>query len=110
MTARIFAYIAHKGGVADDSAAELLAAAKKIDSAASATAVVTGTGAEFDAVCESLRASYGEVWKIASESLALSKCRACPQGFGEGTYRRAASCLLRTITLESIWRQASPSS
>ena len=34
MTARIFAYIAHKGGVADDSAAELLAAAKKIDPAA----------------------------------------------------------------------------
>ena len=29
--ARIFAYIAHKDGVADDSAAELLAAAKKID-------------------------------------------------------------------------------
>jgi electron transfer flavoprotein beta subunit len=29
--ARIFAYIVHKGGVADDSAAELAAAAKKID-------------------------------------------------------------------------------
>src|SRR5271165_5240630 len=70
MTARIFAYIAHKGGVADDSAAELFAAAKKIDPAASPTAVVTGTGAELDAVCESLRASYGEVWKVAGESLA----------------------------------------
>ncbi len=70
MTTRIFAYIAHKGGVADDSAAELLAAAKTIDSAASPTAVVTGTGAELDAVCESLRASYAEVWKIANEALA----------------------------------------
>jgi electron transfer flavoprotein alpha subunit len=70
MTARIFAYIAQKGGVADDSAAELFAAAKKIDPAASPTAVVTGTGAELDAVCESLRASYGEVWKIAGERLA----------------------------------------
>ena len=70
MTARIFAYVAHKGGVADDSAAELLAAAKKIDPAASPTAVVTGAGAELDAVCDSLRASYGEVWKIADESLA----------------------------------------
>lgn len=69
MTARIFAYIAHKGGVVDDSAAELLAAAKKIDLAASPTAVVTGTGAELDAVCESLRASYGEVWKISNASL-----------------------------------------
>ena len=29
--ARIFAYIVHKAGVADDSAAELAAAAKKID-------------------------------------------------------------------------------
>ncbi len=69
MTARIFAYIAHKG-VADDSAAELLAAAKKIDPAAAPTAVVTGSGAELDAVCDSLRGSYAEVWKIASDSLA----------------------------------------
>ena len=42
--ARIFAYIAHKDGVPDDSAAELLAAAKKIDPAASPTAIVTGCG------------------------------------------------------------------
>jgi electron transfer flavoprotein alpha subunit len=70
MTARIFVYVAHKNGVAEDSAAELLAAAEKIDPAASATAVVTGTGPELDAVCESLRASYGEVWKIANESIA----------------------------------------
>ncbi|MFZ1134690.1 MAG: electron transfer flavoprotein subunit alpha/FixB family protein [Candidatus Korobacteraceae bacterium] len=69
MTARIFAYVAHKNGVADDSAAELLAAAKKIDPAASPTAVVTGAGPELDAVCENLRASFGEVWKIANESL-----------------------------------------
>src|SRR5271166_1735585 len=70
MTARIFAYIAHKNGVADDSAAELLAAVKKIDPTASPTTVVTGTGAELDAVCESLGASYGEVWKVANEALA----------------------------------------
>jgi electron transfer flavoprotein alpha subunit len=70
MTARIFAYIAHKGGVGDDSAAELLAAAKKIDSAASPTAIVTGSGAELDAVCSTLCASYAEVWKVASDSLA----------------------------------------
>ncbi|HZD31345.1 MAG TPA: electron transfer flavoprotein subunit alpha/FixB family protein, partial [Candidatus Angelobacter sp.] len=70
MTRGIFAYIAHKGGVADDSALELIAAAKKIDPAASPTAVVTGWGAELDLVCESLRTSYAEVWKVASESLA----------------------------------------
>ncbi|MGA2902789.1 MAG: electron transfer flavoprotein subunit alpha/FixB family protein [Candidatus Korobacteraceae bacterium] len=68
MTARIFAYIVHKAGVADDSAAELLAAAKKIDPAASPAAVVTGSGAELDAVCNSLCASYAEVWKVASDS------------------------------------------
>ncbi|MGA2369121.1 MAG: electron transfer flavoprotein subunit alpha/FixB family protein [Candidatus Korobacteraceae bacterium] len=70
MTARIFAYIVHKGGVVDDSAAELFAAAKKIDPAASPTAIVTGSGAELDAVCNSLTASYPEVWKLASDSLA----------------------------------------
>ena len=68
--ARIFAYIEHKGGVADDSAAELLAAAKKIDPAASPTAVVTGWGADLDAVCNALTSSYVEVWKVANASLA----------------------------------------
>jgi len=68
--ARIFACIVHKGGVADDSAAELVAAAKKIDVAGSPTAVVTGWGPELDSVCNALRGSYAEVWKIANESLA----------------------------------------
>ncbi|MGD0929008.1 MAG: electron transfer flavoprotein subunit alpha/FixB family protein [Candidatus Korobacteraceae bacterium] len=70
MTSRIFAYIPHKGGVVDDSAAELLAAAKKIDPAASPTAIVTGSIPELDAVCNTLCASYAEVWKVASDSLA----------------------------------------
>jgi electron transfer flavoprotein alpha subunit len=70
MTARIFAYIAHKAGVVDDTAAELLAAAKKIDPTASPTAIVTGAGAELDGVCKALGASYPEVWKVASDSLA----------------------------------------
>ena len=68
--ARIFAYITHKGGVPDDTAAELIAAAKKIYAAASPTALVLGWGAELDAVCASLRTSYAEVWKIAQETLA----------------------------------------
>jgi electron transfer flavoprotein alpha subunit len=68
--AGIFAYIVHKGGVADDSAAELEAAARKIDAAASPTAIVTGWGAELDTVCEAVRASYAEVWKIANQALA----------------------------------------
>ena len=68
--ARIFAYIAHKGGVADDSAAELAAAAKKIDAGASPVAVVTGWGPDLDAVCESLRSSYSEIWKVANQAIA----------------------------------------
>jgi len=68
--ARIFAYIAHKGGAHDDTAAELIAAAKKIDPTASPTAIVLGWGADLDGVCATLRASYKEVWKIAHESLA----------------------------------------
>ncbi len=68
--ARIFAYITHKAGAIDDAAAELLAAAKQLDSAAAPTAIVTGWGAELDSVCASLRASYPEIWKISHEVLA----------------------------------------
>jgi len=67
---RIFAYIVHKAGVADDSAAELAVAARKIDAAQSPTAIVTGWGADLDAVCDSLRVGFAEVWKIAKEPLA----------------------------------------
>ena len=65
----IFAYIAHKDGIADDSAAEMLAAARAIDPAASPVAIVTGSGAELDSVSDSLRASYKEVWKVANPAL-----------------------------------------
>ena len=68
--ARIFAYIVHKAGIAGDSAFELAAAARKIDAAASPTAILTGWGADLDAACNSLGASYPEVWKIANEALA----------------------------------------
>ena len=68
--ARIFVYIAHKNGVVDDSAMELFAAARKIDSTAHPTALVTGWGASLDIVCETLRGCFSEVWKIANEGLA----------------------------------------
>jgi len=67
---RIFSYLVHKSGVADDTAAELLAAARKLDRGQQPTAVVTGWGADLDTVCGSLRASYGGIWKIATEALA----------------------------------------
>jgi electron transfer flavoprotein alpha subunit len=68
--ARIFAYITHNRGVADDTAAQLAAAAKQIDSAASPTAILSGSGADIDAACTALRASYSEIWKMANDALA----------------------------------------
>ena len=68
--AQIFAYIEHQNGAADDSALELAAAARKIDAAASPTAIVIGWGADLDRVCTALCASYGQVWKVARETLA----------------------------------------
>lgn len=68
--ARIFAYIGHRNGIVDDSAMELFAAARKIDPAASPTALVTGWGASLDTICDALRTTFPEVWKIASENLA----------------------------------------
>lgn len=67
---RIFAYIMHKGGVANDSAFELVAAARKIDATASPTAILTGWGADLDAACNTLGTSYPEIWKIQKEVLA----------------------------------------
>ena len=68
--ARIFTYIMHHHGVVDDTAAQLATAAKQIDSAASPTAILTGSGADLDAACSTLRSSYSEIWKIANEALA----------------------------------------
>ena len=68
--ARIFVYIAHKNGVADDSAAELAAAARKLDPSASPVAIVTGSGVGFDAVCAAMRTVYSEIWAISNEALA----------------------------------------
>jgi electron transfer flavoprotein alpha subunit len=68
--ARIFTYIAQKGGAVDDSAFELAAAARKIDPTASPTAILVGWGAELDAASKSLGASYPEIWKIANDAVA----------------------------------------
>jgi electron transfer flavoprotein alpha subunit len=68
--AQIFAYIAHKGGVADDSALELISAARKIDAGADVTALVLGDGADVDSVATEMAAVYKTVWKIAKADLA----------------------------------------
>ncbi len=67
---RIFAYVVHKDGVADESADELRAAAAALDPAQSPVAVVTGAGPSLDVVCEGLRTCFTEVWKVADDALA----------------------------------------
>lgn len=67
---RIFVYVIHKGGVIDDSAAELLSAAAKIDASANPVALLAGCGPDLDCACDALRPSCREVWKLGSEALA----------------------------------------
>src|SRR5271167_1793753 len=78
---RIFAYIVHRGGVADDSAPELVAAAKKIDATAVPTAILTGWGPDLDTACSSLSSSFGEIWKVANEALAYPNAELVRQAF-----------------------------
>ena len=67
--AHIFCYIPHRAGMVDDSAAELHAAARKIDENVSPTAILTGHGADLDAACNSARSLYNEIWKVGNETL-----------------------------------------
>ncbi len=72
MARRFFAYVINRGGKADDSALELLSAARQIEADAAVTAVVTGSGAELDAVCSEVAPAFAEVWKIDSAGLAYA--------------------------------------
>jgi len=76
MAGQVFAYITHKQGKADDTAVELVKAAGKIFPDAAVTAIVTGAGAETDAVCNEVAAFYQEVWKFDNEALAYPNAEA----------------------------------
>lgn len=65
--AQVFAYVSHKNGVVDDTAKELLAAAKKF-SDAPVTGIVVGSGV--DAVAAEAAKIFGEVYKIDNAALA----------------------------------------
>ena len=77
MAGQIFAYIRYKDGVPDDSALELVAAAKKIVDAP-VNAIVVGSGV--DAVCNEVAASYQEVWKIDTDALAYPNAEMIRKG------------------------------
>ncbi len=70
--ARMFAYILHKNGLIDDSAAELAVAARKIDASAQVTAIVAGAGDQLDAVCQAAAKLYAAVWKIDNAALSYA--------------------------------------
>jgi len=74
--ADIFAYIEHHQGVLDDSALELLAAAKKIFPDASVTAIVMGAGGDLDKACNEVAASYNAVWKIDNAAFSFPDAEA----------------------------------
>ena len=76
MAAQVFAYIVHKNGVADDTALELVSAARNIFPDTSPTAIVTGAGTDLDGVCNDLAASFAEVWKFDHEALAYPNAEA----------------------------------
>lgn len=67
---QIFAYILHDGATLDDTAKELLTAAKKIDASALVTAIVVGDGSDLDEACDAAAALFPEVWKIGSSDMA----------------------------------------
>jgi electron transfer flavoprotein alpha subunit len=67
--AQLFAYITHKQGVLDDSAAELAVAAAKFDAGSPAIAIVTGSGAELDSACQEAAKLFGTVWKYDNAAL-----------------------------------------
>ena len=72
MAGQVFAYIRYNEGEAEDSALELVAAAKKLG--ADATAIVVGSG--IDALCNDMAASYKEVWKVDNADLAYPNAEA----------------------------------
>jgi electron transfer flavoprotein alpha subunit len=70
MSLQIFAYIEHHNGVIDDTALELINAAKQIDADAKVTAIVCGSGDNLNAVLDTVAKTYPEVWKVDNPDVA----------------------------------------
>ncbi len=68
MDVKVFVYVAHKDGKADDSALELATAARSLFPGSNPVALVAGSGV--DAVCREVAPSFGEVWKFDQAALA----------------------------------------
>ena len=68
MDAKIFVFVTHTDGKADDSALELVTAARSLLPGCTPNALVAGSGV--GAVCQEVAASFGEVWKFDQPALA----------------------------------------
>lgn len=68
MDAKIFVFVAHKDGRADDSVLELATAARSLFPGSKPAAIVAGSGV--DAVCREAAAFFGEIWKFDDAALA----------------------------------------
>lgn len=75
----IFVLALHKNGVLDDSAVELLAAAKKLGSTQSLVALITGFGSPLDDACEQLRKLFPSIWKISKPECTESNAEVVQQ-------------------------------
>lgn len=67
MDAKVFVYIAHSDGKADDSVFELATAAESLFPGSAPVAIVAGSGV--DAVCQEAAAVFSEVWKFDQTTL-----------------------------------------
>jgi electron transfer flavoprotein alpha subunit len=70
MAAQVFAFVLHKDGKADDSMAELAAAARRLAPGGAPVAIVAGHGPALEAVCAEAAGAYPEVWKLGGEARA----------------------------------------
>jgi electron transfer flavoprotein alpha subunit len=68
MDSKVFVYVGHNDGRADDSASELAAAAGTLFPNSRPTALVAGSGVA--GVCQEAAAWFGEVWKFDQDALA----------------------------------------
>jgi electron transfer flavoprotein alpha subunit len=69
MAQTIYSYILHQEGIIDVTALELVTAAKGIEPGASNTAIVVGSGAHLDEICDQAIPHYPEVWKIDIQAI-----------------------------------------
>ena len=73
---QIYAYISHQNGTVNDSAQELLSAARQLEAGAQVTAIVTGKGEDLEKVSDEMTAAYAQVWKIDHPELAYPNAEA----------------------------------